>query len=266
MLAWSNQQEIEIEMNWLAFKTLLRKEIMRFSKVWLQTILSPLITTTLYFVVFGVALGSRLKTINGVSYIDYVVPGLIMLSMVNAAFSNSSSSLFQAKIHGTYVDLMVAPIGAAELLLAYTTASLLRASIVGFLIWIVAALFGSMNLSNIFWVAYFSILVNVSFSLLGVISAIFAEKFDHLSIIPNFILTPLTFLGGVFYSIDMLPEPWSTISRFNPLLYMVNGLRYGFLNISNLPIIGSAIAVLLVFLILVSIAFYLLEKGIKLRA
>ena len=249
----------------IALRTLFAKEVRRFSKVWLQTVLSPLVTTSLYFVVFGVALGSRLKTVGDTPYMAYVVPGLMMLAMVNAAFLNASSSLFQAKIHGTYVDLMVAPIGAVELILAYVGASVLRASTVGFAVWLVAALFIGPRLHSVGWTLFFGAVVSAAFALLGLLAALWSRKFDHLAILPNFVLTPLTFLGGVFYSIDMLPEPWSTVSRLNPILYTVNGLRFGLLGVSDIPVLPAALAVTLLLLVLGSVAAVVLERGIGLR-
>ena len=254
---------IQIEM--VALQTLFLKEIRRFSKVWLQTVLSPLVTTSLYFLVFGVALGSRLKTVSGVAYVDFVVPGLMMLSMINAAFLNASSSLFQAKIHGTYVDLLSAPIGALELLFAYVGASLLRALLVGFLVWCVALGFTDVRVAHLGWTAYFSIAVSIAFALLGLLAALYSEKFDHLAILPSFVLTPLTFLGGVFYSVSMLPEPWATISRLNPILYTVNGLRHGLLGVSDVPLLPAALAVAALVLVLAVVAFRVFERGGRLR-
>ncbi|MEO1227665.1 MAG: ABC transporter permease [Myxococcota bacterium] len=254
-----------LEINLIALRTLFLKEVRRFSKVWLQTILSPLVTTSLYFLVFGLALGSRLRTVSGVPYMEFVVPGLMMLSMINAAFLNASSSLFQSKIHRTYLDLLTAPIGAAEMIIAFVGASVLRALLVGSLVWGVAVVFTDVRIVHPGWTLFFAVAVSAAFACVGLISAIFAEKFDHLAILPNFVLTPLTFLGGVFYSIDMLPEPWATVSRFNPLLYTVNGLRFGLLGISDVPIAPSGWATLGLLVLLIGASAYILGKGIKLR-
>ncbi len=252
-------------MNRIALKTLFIKEIRRFSKVWLQTVLSPLMTTSLYFLVFGVALGSRLRTIDGVPYIQFVVPGLVMMSMVRDSFLNSASSLFQSKINGTITDLLVAPIGAPEILLAYVGAAMTRAIIVGSLVFLVALLFTPFTIQSIAWVVFFAVLVTAAFGLLGLLSAIWAEKFDHLAIFPNFVLLPLAFLGGVFYSIEMLPEPWQTISRFNPLLYMVNGMRFGFFGVADVSPWQSAAVVLISFVALAAVTATVLSRGYKLR-
>ena len=252
-------------MNRIALKTLFIKEIRRFSKVWMQTVLSPLVTTSLYFLVFGVALGSRLKEISGVPYIQFVVPGLVMMTMIRDSFLNTSSSLFQSKINGTINDLLVAPIGAAEILLSYVGAAMCRAVITGVLVLVVALFFTWFPLYHLGWTIFFTIFVPATFALLGIVSALWAEKFDHLAIFPNFVLLPLAFLGGVFYSIDLLPEPWNVISRFNPLLYMVNGLRFGFLGVADVSPVASAVVVLISFVVLLVAAGVLLERGYKLR-
>jgi ABC-2 type transport system permease protein len=225
--------------NTIALKTLFIKEVRRFSKVWLQTVLSPLVTTSLYFLVFGVALGSRL---------------------------NTSSSLFQSKINGTIIDMLLAPIGALEMLLAYVGAAMIRAMIVGSLVYLVALTFTWFPLYHVGWTVFFAVFVTATLALLGMVAALWAEKFDHLAIFPNFVLLPLAFLGGVFYSIDLLPEPWNTVSRLNPLLYMVNGLRYGFLGVADVSPVTSAGVVLISFLVLLGVASALLRSGYNLRS
>lgn len=252
--------------NTVALRTLFLKEVRRFAKVWMQTVFSPLVTTSLYFLVFGVALGSRLREVEGVPYILFVVPGLIMQSMISNAFLNTASSLFQSKINGTIVDLLVAPIGAAEILMAYLGASLLRAAVVGTLVFGVATAFAGFHLAHPLWTLYFAVTVAGVFGALGLISALWAEKYDHLTVVPNFILTPLTFLGGVFYSVHMLPEPWSTVSTFNPILYMVNGLRYGLLGISDVDPIVAAVFVGALLVVLLAVAATLLRRGYNLRS
>lgn len=253
-------------MSTIALRTLFLKEIRRFGKVWLQTVLSPLVTTSLYFLVFGVALGSRLREISGVPYIDFVVPGLVMMTMIRDSFLNTSSSLFQSKINGSIVDLLVAPIGAVEMLLAYVGAAMLRAIIVGSLVYVVALTFTWFPIHHVGWTVFFSLFVTASLALLGMIAALWADKFDHLAIFPNFVLLPLAFLGGVFYSVDLLPEPWQTVSRLNPLLYMINGLRYGFLGVSDVSPLASAAVVLVSFAVLLGITGALLRIGYNLRS
>ena len=253
-------------MSTIALKTLFIKEVRRFSKVWLQTVLSPLVTTSLYFLVFGVALGSRLREIAGVPYIQFVVPGLVMMTMVRDSFLNTSSSLFQSKINGTITDILVAPIGAFEMLVAYVGAAMLRAIIVGSLVYAVALWFTWFPLQHPGWTLFFTLFVTATLALLGLIAALWAEKFDHLAIFPNFVLLPLAFLGGVFYSIDLLPEPWHTVSRLNPLLYMVNGLRFGFLGVADVSPITSAAVVVASFVFLLGTAGIMLRSGYNLRS
>ena len=253
-------------MSTIALRTLFLKEVRRFSKVWLQTVLSPLVTTSLYFLVFGVALGSRLREISGVPYIQFVVPGLVMMTMIRDSFLNTSSSLFQSKINGTITDILVAPIGALEMVLAYVGAAMIRALIVGTLVYLVALSFTWFPLHHIGWILFFSIFVTATLALLGMIVALWAQKFDHLAIFPNFVLLPLAFLGGVFYSIDLLPEPWNTVSRLNPLLYMVNGLRYGFLGVADVSPVTSAGVVLVSFFVVLGAASALLRSGYNLRS
>ena len=253
-------------MSTIALKTLFIKEVRRFSKVWLQTVLSPLVTTSLYFLVFGVALGSRLREISGVPYIQFVVPGLVMMTMIRDSFLNTSSSLFQSKINGTITDILVAPIGALEMLLAYVWAAMIRAMIVGTLVYLVALTFTWFPLHHIGWTVFFAVFVTATLAMLGMVAALWAERFDHLAIFPNFVLLPLAFLGGVFYSIDLLPEPWNTVSRLNPLLYMVNGLRYGFLGVADVSPVASAGVVLVSFLVLLGVASALLRSGYNLRS
>lgn len=250
----------------IALKTLFLKEIRRFSKVWLQTVLSPLVTTSLYFLVFGVALGSRLREISGVPYIQFVVPGLVMMTMVRDSFLNTSSSLFQSKINGTITDILIAPIGAFEMLVAYVGAAMLRAVIVGALVYLVALWFTWFPMHHAGWTLFFTLFVTATLAMLGLVAALWAEKFDHLAIFPNFVLLPLAFLGGVFYSIELLPEPWQTISRLNPLLYMVNGLRFGFLGVSDVSPVTCAAVVLVSFLALSMMTSALLRNGYNLRS
>jgi ABC-2 type transport system permease protein len=219
--------------NPIGFKTLLAKETRRFLKVPGQTVAQPVITTALYFLVFGFALGGRVRELDGVSYVRFIVPGLVMLALIQNAFLNTASSLFIAKMQGTIVDLLVAPLSPLELLAAFTLAAVVRGLLVGAIVWIVAAMFTGFSVAHAGWVAAFSLLVAVEFSLFGMIVAIWSDKFEQLNLIPTFVITPLTFLGGVFYSARMLPEPWSAITRVNPILYMVEGLRYGILGQAN---------------------------------
>ncbi len=252
-------------MNWIGLGTLLAKEVHRFSKVALQTVVSPLISTSLYFLVFGVALGARLREVQGIPYIEFVVPGLVMLAMINASFLNTSSSIFQAKINGTILDILVAPLGAREFIVAFLAAAALRSLLVGALVFIVAFIFNGMGVAHPLYTLLFSLMVSATFAAFGILVAIWAEKYDHLAAVPNFVLTPLTFLGGVFYSVEMLPHPWDTVSRLNPILYMVNGMRYGLLDRSDVSP-GVALGVVSVGLLTtVLVTWRVVASGYKLR-
>jgi ABC-2 type transport system permease protein len=251
--------------NRIGTTTLLTKEIRRFGKVWLQTILSPLVTTSLYFLVFGVALGSRLRNIDGIPYIEYVVPGLMMLSLISNSFLNSASSLFQSKVNGTSIDLMVAPLGPLEIVFAYVCAAIVRGHAVGLMVWLVATGFVGFRLHDPAWTLAFSLLVSISFGCFGLVVASLALKFDHVAIVPNFVLTPLTFLGGVFYSVHMLPEPWRTVSQLNPVFYMVNGLRYGILGHSDASVAVCVMAVGGLTVLMLAAALWAMTNNDRLR-
>ena len=223
--------------------TLFKKEMHRFLSIAGQTLISPVLTTLLWYLVFGYSLGSRMDRIAGVPYADFLVPGLVMMSMITNAFLNSAFSFFIGKVHGTVVDLLVSPLRPWQVALAYTGASVIRALLVGGIIWLVAALMGAHTTHHVGWTLVFMLLTSLAFALFGLATGILAKDFDHINFIPNFLLLPLTFLGGVFYSVQMLPSLWREISHFNPILYMVNGLRYGMAGVSDVPLLpGLAMA------------------------
>lgn len=267
--------EVAENQRWFGAWTLFRKEIFRFWNVATQTIVSPVITTMLYFLVFGYSLGGRLDEVQGVPYIDFLVPGLVMLSLINNAFVNSAFSFFINKIHGTIVDILVTPLTHIQLMAGYTGASVVRAMIVGTIIWVVAMLMGAdqvvATLSggqaavHIAITLSFMLLTATAFALIGLTVAIVAEDFDHINLLPTFLLTPLTFLGGVFYSIDMLPAPWDIVSRFNPILYMVNGIRFGMTGISDVPLWQGYAVVIALDLVFAAVAWWLLSTGKTIR-
>jgi len=253
------------ELNVLGMRTLLAKEVRRFLRVPGQTVLSPLISTTLYFVVFGYSLSGRIKQVNGIPYVLFIVPGLIFLGLANNSFLNSSSSLFIAKIQGTVVDLLVAPLGPAEMLFGFIGGGMVRGLAVGLLTWAAAAIFTGFHLSHPLWTAGFLIVITYVFSMLGFLAALWAEKFEQINFFPTFVMLPLTFLGGVFYSVDALPDPWHRVSLFNPMVYMVEGLRYGMLGSSALsPVVGAVILVVVASFATV-LAVAALRSGYKLK-
>jgi ABC-2 type transport system permease protein len=254
-----------MRLNPIGFRTLLAKETRRFFKVPGQTLAQPVVTTTLYFLVFGFALGGRVRELDGIPYVRFIVPGLVMLGVIQNAFLNSASSMFIMKVQGTIVDLLVAPLSTLDLLLAFTLAAVFRGMLVGGITWIVAAIFTGFEIAHPGWMLTFALLVGMTFSLTGLAIAIWSDKFEQLNIIPTFVITPLTFLGGVFYSVHLLPRPWSTITQANPILYMVEGLRYGILGQANAsPWIGLVVTSILA-LTALTIVWWMLASGYKLR-
>lgn len=244
---------------------LFRKEIDRFLKVAMQTIISPAITTLLWFLVFGYSLGERIQEINGVPYIDFLVPGLIMMAVIMNSFMNAGFSFFISKLHGSVTDLLVAPLSPLQIVTAYAGAAVIRGLAVGAVIWLVAAIMGASTFHNVGFTLLFLFLTSLGFSLLGLIVGILASDFDHVNFLPNFLIMPLTFLGGVFYSIQLLPAPWDTISLFNPILYMINGLRYGMTGVSDVPLVWGVLFVSVVVTACFTLAWWILATGRKLR-
>ena len=250
----------------IALTTIVRKEVVRFFRIWTQTLLPPVITQTLYFIIFGKFVGSRIGNIHGISYMAFIVPGLTMMAVINSAFANVVSSFFSSKFQRNVEELMVSPTPNWVIVLGYCAGGVLRGILVGFIVFVVSIFFTHPAIHSLPVIILFVVLTAVVFSLGGFLNGMFAKKFDDVAIFPTFVLTPLTYLGGVFYSIHSLPEVWQKISQLNPILYMVNGFRYGFYGISDVNVWVS-IAILLVFtIILVFLNLYLLQKGIGLKS
>ncbi|MGF1741109.1 ABC transporter permease [Vibrio profundum] len=250
---------------WTAFCSLVAKEINRFTRIWIQTLVPPAITMTLYFVIFGSLIGSRIGQMHGFSYMQYIVPGLIMMSVITNSYSNVASSFFSAKFQRNIEELLVAPVPTYVIIFGYIMGGVVRGLLVGTIVTCVSLFFAHLHVQHWGIVIATVFLTSVVFSLGGLINAVFARTFDDISIVPTFILTPLTYLGGVFYSINLLPEFWQTVSKINPIVYMVNAFRYGFLGISDVGI-GTSFAMLFAFVIaLYSLAHYLVAKGVGLR-
>ncbi|MGF1762284.1 ABC transporter permease [Aliivibrio kagoshimensis] len=254
------------QLYWTAFKSLISKEINRFTRIWVQTIIPPAITMTLYFIIFGNLIGSRIGQMGGFSYMEYIVPGLIMMSVITNSYSNVSSSFFSAKLQKNIEELLVAPVPNYIIIAGYVGGGVARGLLVGCMVTAVSLFFVDLNIAH-WWVIIVTVLMtSIVFALGGLINAVYANTFDDISIIPTFILTPLTYLGGVFYSISLLPEFWQGVSKLNPIVYMVNAFRYGFLGVSDVNI-ATSFSVLIVFIIgLYSAAWYLISKGIGLRS
>ena len=252
-------------MNWIGIQTLLGKEVRRFLKVPGQTIFSPLISTSLYFLVFGFTLNGAQTQTAGVPYLTFIVPGLVFLGTANNAFLNSSSSLFITKIQGTVVDLLVAPLGPAELMIGFVTGAMARGLIVGLATWGVTLYFTVFHLVNPLETFAFLLLSAYVFSMLGLLAGLWADKFEQINFFPTFVMLPLTFLGGVFYSVAQLPEPFRTISLFNPVVHMVEGLRAGMLGLP-LPRVAGMTILLVLAVGSTGLAYRLLKTGYKLKS
>jgi ABC-2 type transport system permease protein len=247
------------------FWTLFTKEVRRFLRVPGQTLLSPVVTTILYFVVFGWSLGGRLREVEGVPYARFIVPGLVALGVVTNAYSNTASSLFVMKLQGTVVDLLVAPLRYGEILWAFLGAAVLRGLVVGGIMWGVAGVFVGFHVAHPAVALAMVLLAAVLFAALGLMTAIWASSFEQVNFIPTFFITPLTFLGGVFYSVEMLPAPFRRFTLANPIFYMVDGLRFGMLGRSDAsPWTGAALLGTLTVLA-VGAAYGLLRSGYELR-
>ena len=249
----------------VAYQTIIIKEITRFTRIWVQTIIPPAISMTLYFVIFGSLIGSRIGKMQSFNYMEFIAPGIVMMAIINNSYSNVVSSFFGAKLQGHIEEMLVAPVPNIIILAGYVTGGVIRGLLVGVIVTIVALFFAELKVDNYFIVFAVVLLTSILFSLGGMINAVFAKKFDDISIIPTFVLTPLIYLGGVFYSIDMLPEFWQSVSRFNPILYMVNAFRYGMLGVSDINIVHAFSIILLFIVILFCYSLYLLNKGTGLR-
>ncbi|MCS0614568.1 ABC transporter permease [Massilia kyonggiensis] len=249
----------------VGFRTLFYKEILRFWKVATQTIAAPVVSAMLYLLIFGHVLDGRVEMLDGVSYTSFLVPGLVMMSVLQNAFANSSSSLIQSKITGNLVFILLPPLSHVEILSAYVTASVVRGLAVGLGVFIITAWFAHLSFVAPLWIIVFALLGAGILGTLGVIAGIWAEKFDQLAAFQNFLITPATFLAGVFYSIKKLPPFWLAVSHFNPFFYMIDGFRYGFFGQSDVSPWTSLAIVAVFFVALAAIAINLLRRGYKLR-
>ena len=221
---------------WIAFKSIVIKEVTRFSRIWVQTLVPPAITMTLYFVIFGTLIGSRIGQMHGVGYMEFIVPGLIMMSVITNSYANVASSFYSAKFQRSLEEMLIAPVPNYVIIIGVVAGGVARGLCVGAIVTMVSLFFVPLQVYASLSVFFTLLLTATLFSLAGLINAIFAKSFDDISIIPTFVLTPLTYLGGVFYSIELLPPFWQGISHANPVLYMVNAFRYGFLGISDVPL------------------------------
>lgn len=253
------------EKMWIAYYTMLRNEMVRILRIWSQTILPPVVTSSLYFIVFGAFIGSQISEINGFSYMQFIVPGLIMMSVITSAYSNTVSTFYFAKWIHTLDEMLVSPMPEWLIILGYVSGGVMRGLIVGVVVLLVSLFFTHLAIHSVLVLIAAILLTAVLFSLGGLINGVFAKGFDGISIVPTFVLTPLTYLGGVFYSVHSLPPLWQTVSLFNPILYMVNAFRYGFLGISDIPLWQCFGVLLLFMLIFLGVLGYLFRRGIGVR-
>ncbi len=254
-----------LRVNLVGLGTIIHREIRRVARIWIQTIVPPAITMTLYFIIFGSLIGRRIGEMDGVPYMTFIAPGLIMMAVITNSFGNVVSSFFSGKLHRHLEEILVSPLTFSTIVTGYVVGGVVRGVAVAALVTVVALLFTDLTVVHPFITVSVVILTSIVFSLAGLLNAIFAKSFDEISIIPTFLLTPLTYLGGVFFSISLLSPPWQTVAQLNPILYMVNAFRYGMLGSSDIPI-GTAYAIIGVALVgLYSIVIYLLNRGIGIR-
>jgi len=251
---------------WVAFSTIVVKEVRRFTRIWPQTLLPPAITMSLYFVIFGNLIGSRIGTMDGYDYMSFIVPGLIMMSVITNSYANVVSSFFGLKFQRSIEELLVAPVPNWIVLCGYVAGGVARGVGVGVIVTLLSLFFTKLEVHNIAVTAGMVVLTAIVFSLGGFINAIFATKFDDISIVPTFVLTPLTYLGGVFYSISLLPEFWQGVSQMNPILYMVNAFRYGILGVSDIDITFAFAMVIFFIVVLFGVCLSLLSRGKGIRS
>ncbi len=249
-----------------AFLTLLIKECLRFIRIWVQTVLPAAVTMSLYFVIFGGLIGSQLADVKGLRYMDYIVPGIILMAVINNAYANVVSSFFSAKFQRHIEEMLVSPMPNWLIVAGYTAGGMARGLVVGLAVTVVAAWFTDLQVHSWPVVVAVVLLTTMLFALGGLINAVFARSFDDISIIPTFVLTPLTYLGGVFYSIDMLPGFWQQASRLNPVLYMVSAFRYGMQGVADVPLAVSFALIIGFVVILFAAAVWLLHRGVGVRS
>lgn len=249
-----------------ALKSLVMKETNRYLRIWVQTLVPPVITTSLYFIIFGKMIGGRIGEMGGFSYMEFIVPGLIMMSSITSSYANVSSSFFSQKLQKNIEELLVAPVPTHVIIWGFVLGGVGRSLIVALLVTMVSLFFVPLHVHSWLVVVMTILMTAILFSLAGLINGVFARSFDDVSIVPTFVLQPLTYLGGVFYAISMLPPFWQAVSKINPIVYMISGFRYGFLGIGDVPIAMSITILIIFIVVLYSLAYYLVDRGIGLRS
>jgi ABC-2 type transport system permease protein len=256
---------MNISQQLIALKAIMIKEYLRFIRIWIQTVLPPAISVALYFIIFGELIGSQIDDIHGFKYMDYIVPGLILMAVITNAYANVVSSFFSAKFHHSIEEMLVSPLPNHIILLGFVSGGLARGIVVGIAVTVVSMFFSDFRIHSYSVTIAIFVLTSVLFALAGFINAVYARSFDDISIIPTFVLTPLTYLGGIFYSIQMLPEFWQTVSLFNPVLYMINAFRYGLLGITDIDLATAFVIILAFITVLYGFALRLLSTGVGLK-
>lgn len=249
-----------------ALRSLAAKETNRYLRIWVQTLVPPVITTSLYFIIFGNLIGGRIGEMDGFSYMQFIVPGLIMMSVITSSYSNVSSSFFSQKFQKNIEELLVAPVPTHIIIWGFVLGGVGRSVLVGTLVTMISLFFVPLQVNSWSIVIVTLLMTAILFSLAGLLNGIFAQSFDDVSIVPTFVLQPLTYLGGVFYAISMLPPFWQAVSKINPIVYMISGFRYGFLGTIDVPITFSLLILVLFVAVLYAVCWYLIDKGRGLRS
>ena len=256
---------MNLRLNAVAVTTLIRKEVIRVLRIWVQTIVPPAITMTLYFIIFGKLIGEKIGEMDGIDYMSFIAPGLIMMSVITSSYGNVVSSFFGAKFGRHIEEMLVSPMSNAAIVIGHVSGGLIRGLFIGMLVTVIALFFTKLDVQHPFITISVVVLSSIVFALAGFINAIFAKKFDDISIVPTFIITPLTYLGGVFYSIELLDEPWQSISKANPILYMVNAFRHGILGRSDIDITFAYVMLFVFIVLLFTICVTLMNRGVGIR-
>ena len=252
--------------NYVAFRTIVVKEVRRYMRIWLQTVLPPMVTTALYFIIFGQLIGRQLGSIAGYTYMDYIVPGLILMAVITNSYANVVSSFYGAKFSHYVEELLIAPVPNWVILAGYVGGGVARGVSVGIVVTIVSQFFTDISVHSYGVTLLVFVVTSILFATAGFINAVYANSFDDISIVPTFVLTPLTYLGGVFYSISLLPDFWQTVSLANPVLYMINAFRYGLLGVTDIPL-GVAFGLIALFtIVLIAYALRLLNRGVGIKS
>ena len=251
--------------NYVALITIIKKEILRFMRIWVQTLIPPAVNAVLYIIIFGNLIGPHIPLMEGFNYIDYIIPGIIMMSVIINSYSNVVSSFYSAKFQRSIEEMLVSPLPNFIILAGFVIGGVCRGMLVGCIVAVVTLLFTSISIYNLSITISIALLTSIVFAIGGLINAVFARNFDDITIVPNFILTPLTYFGGIFYSIKLLPDAWQTVSLLNPVLYMINGFRYGILGVSDIRIEFAFLIIFGFIFAFGTLALILLNRGIGIK-